>query len=132
MAFPCDSHLPDPDLECFRAVSVEAPASVLFRWLCQLKVAPYSYDLLDNGGRRSPRTLSPGLEHLAPGQRVMRIFRLVEFEKDAHLTMVLDDPRAQSIYGRIALSYVVVPSTPSSCRLVVKLRVRYPAELPWS
>ena len=62
----------------------------------------------------------------------MTIFELVEFENDRHLTVVLDVPRAASVFGRVALSYVVVPTSDSSCRLVVKMRVRYPAKLPWS
>ena len=132
MAFPCDSHLSDIDGEYFRAVDVEAPANVLFRWLCQLKVAPYSYDLIDNFGRRSPRNLLPGLEKLARGQRVMDIFELVEFEENGHLTMVMDSPWATSIFGRIALSYVVLPKSNVSCRLVVKIRVLYPEKPPRS
>ncbi len=110
----CDAYLPDADTAYFRAVDVFAPASVLFRWLCQMKVAPYSYDLLDNFGRRSPRRLIHGTEDQAPGQKVMTIFKLADFERDGHLTVVLDLPRAVSVFGRIAMSYVVSPTFTTS------------------
>jgi hypothetical protein len=139
MPFPCDEYLPNAEQSYFRAVDVRASAAVLFHWLCQLKAAPYSYDWLDNGGRRSPRRLIPGLEQLATGQRVMEIFELVAYEPDRHLTLVLTTPRAKAIFGSIAGSYVVLPSAEQGCRLVVKLLVRYPRgswswmrwPLPW-
>jgi hypothetical protein len=136
-AYPCDHYLSHAQDEYFRALTVRAPARLLFRWLCQLKAAPYSYDWIDNFGRASPRQLQPGMENLRTGQRVMTIFRLVEFEMDRHLTMLLDTPRAVRIFGEIALSYSISPLDSTSCRLVAKLRVRYPGNplvrllLPW-
>jgi len=130
--FPCDAYLPDADAVLFRAADVGAPPQVLFRWLCQLKVAPYSYDLLDNLGRRSPRALTPGAEDLERNQRVMTIFRLAEFERGVHLTLTLASPRGVAVFGDIALSYVVVPGSEACCRLVVKMLVRYPRRPPWS
>ena len=132
MRFPCDRYLSGIDGEYCRATDVGAPAAVLFRWLCQLKVAPYSYDLIDNFGRRSPKELTPGVENLARGQKLMSIFELVDFERDRHLTVTVSDPRAISIFGRIALSYVVLPSSDDSCRLVAKMRVRYSRRAPRS
>ncbi len=120
--FPCDRHLPDADDAYFRAVSVAAPATVMFRWLCQLKLAPYSYDWVDNFGRPSPRELVPGVEHLEIGQRVMTIFRLVDFEADRHLTVLL---RRSRLFGDIAGTYLVLPDGDDRCRLVVKLLVKY-------
>jgi len=86
IVFPCDRWLEHPDDVMYRAVAVDAPPPVVFRWLCQLRAAPYSYDWIDNWGRESPRTLTPGLDDLAVGQRVM-IFDLVEFERDRHVTL---------------------------------------------
>ena len=132
MGFPCDRFLSDADGEYFRAVSVAAPADALFRWLCQLKVAPYSYDLLDNLGRRSPRELTPGVERLARGQKVMTIFELADFRYNEHLTLTLGGSWAGALFGRAALSYVVLPVSEGHCRLVAKLRVRYPERPPGS
>ncbi len=131
MSFPCDRYLKDADHVYFRAIEVHAPASRLFRWLCQLRVAPYSYDWIDNVGRHSPRELIAGLEHLEVGQHIM-IFQLVEFEQDRHLTLLATSARIQSIYGKIAGSYVIVPQSEQRCRLIVKLLVRYPRKGFWS
>ena len=124
LPFPCDRFLPDPSAVLFRAIDVLAPEPVIFRWLCQLRVAPYSYDWIDNGGRRSPRELTSGLDELQPGQRIMSIFELVAFERDRHLTLVLTRERSRRAFGDIALSYVVRPR-----RLLVSLRIRQPNRL---
>ena len=58
-SYPCEAFVPDPELAVFRAIDISAPVPVVFRWLCQLRVAPYSYDLLDNLGRRSPKSCRP-------------------------------------------------------------------------
>jgi hypothetical protein len=122
--YSCDRYLDEPDDILFRAVDIDAPEAVVFRWLCQLRVAPYSYDWIDNYGRRSPRELTPGLETLHVGQRFMGIFTLVDHQPDSHITLVLDDPRARRLFGEIAVTYQVRPG-----RLVVKMLVRRPRGL---
>jgi hypothetical protein len=124
-SYPCDRLLADADDALFRAVDVDAPPAVAFRWLCQLRVAPYSYDWIDNRGKTSPSELTPGLEELAVGQRVMRIFRLASFEKDRHLTLVLDDAGGRKAFGEIAVTYQVVAREGGS-RYVVKMLVQRP------
>jgi hypothetical protein len=99
MALPCDGLLPDARVRVHRAVSIDAPPPLVFRWLCQLKLAPYSYDVVDNLGRRSPRNLIPGSEHLEVGDRFMSIFSLSSFAVDEHLTL-----RSR----RVALTYALL------------------------
>jgi hypothetical protein len=122
--WPCDRLLPDANLVLYRSVGVAAPLEVAFRWLCQLKVAPYSYDWLDNRGRRSPRTLTDGLDHLAVGQRVM-IFDLVDFTPGEQITL-----RARGdFFGRLFVTYRVYATNDGASRLAVKLVVRHRRDL---
>jgi hypothetical protein len=118
--FPCDDLLPDAREAYWRGVTVEATPARVFRWLCQLRAAPYSYDWIDNLGRRSPQTLTPGLESLAVGQRVMTIFELAAFERDVHLTLRLLRP---GLFPPLACSYLVAPEGAARARLLVKLAV---------
>ncbi len=101
----------------FRAIDVEAPQAVVFRWLCQLRAAPYSYDKLDNFGRRSPQELTPGLEQLERGQRVATIFRLVEFEPGESLTIL----HRGRVFGEVACTYWAKRLGEERSRIVVKL-----------
>jgi hypothetical protein len=123
LPFACDRHLDAYDDAIFRAVSVAAPAPLVFRWLCQMRVAPYSYDWIDNLGRRSPRQLTPGLEDLQVGQSVMQIFDLVEFEVPRHLTL---RTRSSRLFGQFAGTYLVTPVNAGHSRLVVKLLLVWP------
>lgn len=107
----------------FRAVAVDAPAPVLFRWLCQLRVAPYSYDRIDNFGRRSPQSLTPGLDELAAGQTLMGAFELVSFERDRQITALVRGGLGRRLFGDLAASYVVAPAAHGRSRLIVKLVV---------
>lgn len=121
--YPCDVVLPDAPVECWRAIDIEAPPAVVYRWLCQLRVAPYSYDWLDNFGRQSPPALVPGLASLEPGQRFMTIFALVDFTPGSSITLRTD--RARWVFGDAAVTYVAEP-VGSGTRLLVKLRVDPP------
>jgi hypothetical protein len=127
LPFPCERYVQQAEAAYFRGITVRARPATLFHWLCQLRVAPYSYDWIDNGGRRSPRTLTAGLEDLAVGQSVMRIFTLVDFAKDRHLTLRIKHATgAFSLFGDLALTYLIVPEGPERCRLLVKIVTRYP------
>ncbi|CAM3240259.1 hypothetical protein BST27_24590 [Mycobacterium intermedium] len=85
---PCDRLLAHAGVQADRAISVKAPPAVLFSWLCQLRVAPYSYDLLDNFGRRSPRQRDPELVNLEVGQRFMTLFKLQSLVPDEQITLL--------------------------------------------
>jgi hypothetical protein len=120
--YPCDALVPGRRVEAWRGIDVAAPPAIVFRWLCQLRVAPYSYDWIDNFGRRSPRALTSGLDDLAIGQTVMRIFDIASFEAPRELTIV-GNRRAQrwfAAFGQMAVTYRVVASGDGS-RLLAKV-----------
>ena len=119
--YPCEHYARPPYKRYFRAVDIDAPREVAFRWLCQLKVAPYSYDLIDNLGRRSPDDLTPGAEELEIGQWVM-IGQIVEFEIDKHIT-ITSSPRADRLFGPIAITYQVTTRSPGQSRLLACMTV---------
>jgi hypothetical protein len=113
--FPCDDFVPDPGWAAWRGVSARASTEDLWSWLKQIRLAPYSYDCIDNLGRRSPQRLS-SLSEPTVGEPFTTAFgrpsgRIVAVSKEEHLT------------GRIMgtfLSYVLVPDH-TTTRLLLKV-----------
>jgi hypothetical protein len=65
--YPCDELVRDPVFEAWRGVTVRAERRHVWPWVAQIRLAPYSYDWIDNRGRRSPQQLR-GLPEPAPGE----------------------------------------------------------------
>ncbi|MCU1641242.1 MAG: hypothetical protein JWN03_1517 [Nocardia sp.] len=102
MELPCDGVLSGRTVVCDRVVDVSAPQELVFAWVCQLRAAPYSYDLLDNFGRRSPVIRDPHLTELVAGQRFMTLFELTGYTPGTQVTL-----RASGV----AVTYAVHPGT---------------------
>lgn len=119
---PADDLVPRPAARWTRATTSLAPPGRLWRWLCQLTVAPYSYDLVDNGARRSPGTLTPGAEDLQVGQRLLVLFVIDSFVEAEHLTLRLRRPGHGAV-AQFAITYAVRPDGPGRTRLVATVVV---------
>ena len=116
--YPADA-LVDRPLLLTRAVSVAAPVPTTWRWLCQVAVAPYSYDRVDNRGRRSPTTLTPGADELAVGQTMAMVFTLTSYDAP-HQWTALTDARGRRLFGPCAMTYAAEPAAGGS-RIVCRL-----------
>lgn len=55
--YPCDDIVTAPALQAWRGVTVDVARTRLWPWVSQIRLAPYSYDWIDNLGRTSPRDL---------------------------------------------------------------------------
>lgn len=67
---PGDALIADPLLAVTHAIDVAVPPERLWPWLAQMgagRAGWYSWDRLDNGGRRSADRLVPELQRIAPG-----------------------------------------------------------------
>jgi hypothetical protein len=115
-SYPCDAFVTSPALQAWRGVRVEAPVAAVWPWVAQIRIAPYSYDWIDNLGRRSPRKLI-GLPEPRAGDRFTtaggrELGRIVSADRETQLT--------GSIMGAF-MSYVLVPEDDRTTRLLLKV-----------
>ncbi len=116
--YPCDAFVPDPVLQAWRGVTVRARVEHVWPWVAQIRLAPYSYDWIDNFGRESPQDLQ-GLPEPFVGEPFTaamggrRFGRIVAVEPRKHLT--------GTIMGAV-MSYMLVPLDHSlQTRLLLKV-----------
>lgn len=120
-AYPADLLVDRPAVAMTRAVSVAAPTDLTWRWLCQTALAPYSYDLVDNLGRRSPDRLDPGLGEPVVGGRMVMVYDVTAVTSGEQWTG-RTGPLAQRLAGPLGVTYAVHPDGAGSrlvCRMVV-------------
>jgi hypothetical protein len=113
--YPCDDFVAAPTLRAWRGVTVCTTPEALWPWVAQIRLAPYSYDWIDNRGRRSPQRLM-GLPEPVVGEPfstgATRPFgRILAVAPPEHFT--------GEIMGA-CISYVLVPQGQST-RLLMKL-----------
>lgn len=106
-----------------RAVDVDADQETTFLWLCQLRRAPYSYDLIDNLGRRSPRDADPSMTALEVGQTFLMGFRLVDFDPGRSITLMPKAGGAARLMGPQVLTYEARAAGDGRTRLVCVLEI---------
>jgi hypothetical protein len=118
-AYPCDEFVASPALQAWRGVHVQARAEAVWPWVAQVRLAPYSYDWIDNLGRRSPRELA-GLPEPRAGDRFTtaggrQLGQIVSVDPGRQLTA--------TIMGTF-MSYVLVPLEHDTTRLLLKIAMR--------
>ena len=102
--YPCDDLVGTPVLQAWRGVGVEAGPDEVWPWIGQIRLAPYSYDWIDNLGRRSPQELRNLPEPVA-GEPFTTAGR-------RQLGRILSVTPGEQLTGRImgaVMSYVLVP-----------------------
>lgn len=118
-AYPCDDFVVSPALQAWRAVRVDAPAAAVWPWLTQIRIAPYTYDWIDNLGRRSPQRLL-GL----PEPQVGEAFTTAGGRKQGRIVSVDAGRQLTGTIMGAFMSYVLVPQGQDTTRLLLKVAMR--------
>jgi hypothetical protein len=113
--YPCDDIAPSPVLELWRGVTMHATPKDIWPWLKQIRLAPYSYDWIDNLGRRSPREL-----HDLPEPQAGDSFSTAATRRVGRILSVVPEEQLTARIIGVVMSYVLV-SQGDATRLLLKI-----------
>ena len=78
--------------ELLRCIEVNADPSDIFVWLKQLRIAPYSCDLIDNRNRKSPGYIVENLPPLKVNTHFLLAFHIFEFMENSFIVCRFCEP----------------------------------------
>jgi proline iminopeptidase len=124
-----DELIPSPIGMVNHAVTIHRSPHDVWPWLAQMRAGRagwYSYDFIDNGGRRSAERILPDFQHVTVGSvfpaipRARDVFVVVQCEPERSLVLSwrLPDGRYQTTWA-----FVLEQPQPDQTRLIVRGRV---------
>ncbi len=124
-----DELIPSPIGTVNHAISIHRSPHDVWPWLAQMgagRAGWYSYDFIDNGGRRSAERILPEFQHVTvgsvfpaiPGARDVFVVVQCEPERSLVLSWRLPDGRYQTTWA-----FVLEQPQPDQTRLIVRGRV---------
>lgn len=133
-AMPGDDLVPRPSFAATRAITIGAPPEQVWPWIVQMgyrRAGFYTYDLLDNAGFPSARTILPQYQHPRVGDWMpmaktvtdTTAFRVHSLKTNEWLVWVKPDS---------TWAWQLIRLDGAGTRLIIRLRQRYPWEKPAS
>jgi hypothetical protein len=128
LVLPGDDLIPHPADSMTHAVTVQCNRIELWPWLAQMgadRAGWYSYDWIDNGGRRSASTIVSDLQHppvgtIFPGLPGCKE-GFVLLEKETNHWLVLGWPSETGGYA-VTWAFLLKDAGPTTTRLIVRVR----------
>ena len=125
-SLPGDDLLKVPTFNATRAITIDARTENVWSWLVQVGVKRggwYSYDLLDNLGRSSARSIIPSLQNIGVGD----VLAISPDGKQGMHVIALDPPRSMiwGTPGQTTWSWVLDPLPDGGTRVITRVRAVY-------
>jgi hypothetical protein len=126
-----DDIVPDPRAQLTHATTIEAPPKGVWPWLLQMgcqRAGWYSWDILDNAGKRSAGRIIPALQHLKVGDVLpwrpagAEGFKVLRMVPERALVLGSEAPDWSGTWA-----FVLEPVGPNRTRLVTRYRAAYPS-----
>jgi hypothetical protein len=125
---PGDDIVSQPSFNATRAVTIQAEPGQIYPWIVQIgmnRAGWYSYDILDNLGRKSAQTLLPQHQHIQPGDLIpmspdgKQGIYVKDFKQDRWI-LWWDQKNADTSWV-----WEIYPQGETDTRLVTRVRTKY-------
>ncbi|HET7153554.1 MAG TPA: hypothetical protein VFJ29_07280 [Candidatus Kapabacteria bacterium] len=125
---PGDEFIPEPVGVVTNAITIKCTPHEVWQWLIQMgggRAGWYSYDFIDNGGKRSAERIVPELQHVEIGMLFPGVpgetdgFFLIAYKPEQYL--ILSGPTVEGPY-LTTWAFILRPTGEGHTRLIVRAR----------